>query len=74
MHSRDDRTASVSAEIARQVIGRAAALDAADADAVSVERLHEIAYDVGISPGAMQRALHEHAEAATGEGEPPVPW
>ena len=41
---------------------------------MTIERLHEIADDVEISPGAMQSALLGHAAVVRREGETRVPW
>jgi hypothetical protein len=57
-------------DVAQRLLARAAELDASPTGALSVLQLSEIAAEVGISPVAMQAALHEHATAK----EPVPAW
>ena len=63
----------VSARIARDVLARAAALDAARAEGVSVAHLREAAVEAGIAPAAVDRALSEVRGRVDG-GDPAPRW
>ena len=57
-------------ERARQILARAAALDAERSSEIEIDQLREAAAAAGISPAAFEQALKEEIRGVSGDGRP----